>query len=90
MVLLINGLQMTALLPMGTALPVIPVDVLRASTLGGGLVEFFLGKNILMEGQPVEAVVEMHPFAVAGFIGLLVNSLALLPLGSKFVCEYVF
>jgi membrane-associated protease RseP (regulator of RpoE activity) len=67
---------------MGTLLPVIPVDVLRASTLGGSLVEFFLGKNILMEGQPVEAVIEMHPYAVAGFMGIIVNSLALLPLGN--------
>jgi hypothetical protein len=82
---LLNGLELTASGNVSGLLPVIPVDILRTSSLGGGLVEFFLGGNILMPGQPPGAVVQLHPFAVAGFIGCITNSLALLPLGSKYI-----
>jgi hypothetical protein len=82
---LVYGLGTTASGDVSGLLPVIPVDFLRASSLGGGLVEFFLGKNTLMSGQPIDAVVQLHPLAVAGFIGCITNSLALLPLGSKYI-----
>lgn len=82
---LVNGLEMTASGNVSGLLPVLPVDLLRTSSLGGGLIEFFLGKNTLMAGQPLGAVVQLHPFAVAGFIGCITNSLALLPLGSKYI-----
>ena len=76
---------MTASGDVSGLLPVIPVDILRTSSLGGGLVEFFLGNGILMPEQAPNAVVQLHPFAVAGFIGCITNALALLPLGSKYI-----
>ena len=65
-------------------MPVVPVQMLRTSSLVGGLVEFTLGKNTLLPALPLDAVVEMHPFAVAGFVGCIVNSLSLLPLGREY------
>lgn len=65
-------------------LPVLPVDFVRSSSLGGGLVEFFLGPTALLPDQGPNAFVQLHPFAIAGFIGCLINSLALLPLGRKY------
>ena len=83
LILLLSGLEMTSSMDIGTPLPVLPVDVLRASSLGGGMVQFFLGNGAVMPGQGPAAVVELHPLAIAGFMGCLTNSLALLPLGRK-------
>jgi hypothetical protein len=66
-------------------LPVLPVDLIRASSLGGGMVQFFLGNGVVMPDQGPAAMIALHPFAIAGFLGCIVNSLALLPLGSKFL-----
>ena len=83
----ILGLQVTALVDMETSLdfPGLPVFLLRSSALSSALIEFFLGKGTLLSGVslPADAVLPLHPFAIAGFVGLIVNSLALLPLGSK-------
>jgi hypothetical protein len=87
LVFLVVGLQETATMDLNTALdfPGLPMFLLRSSALGGGLIEFFLGKGTLLPGVnlPVEAVLPIHPFAISGFCGLMVNALALLPLGSK-------
>ena len=82
--LLASGLSMTASMDPSIALPVVPVDLLRASSFIGGMTSFFLGKGALMPNQGIEAVVELHPFAIAGVIGCLANALALLPLGREF------
>ena len=74
---------MTQTASLDSALPVLPVEFVRASSLGGGLVEFFLGKVALLPDQGPNAVIQLHPYAVAGFIGCLVNALAMLPLGRK-------
>ena len=81
--LLLNGLELTSSMALGTQLPVVPVDLLRASSLGGGLVEYFLGRTAIMAGQGPAAVLPLHPYGIAGFIGLLTNALALLPLGRE-------
>lgn len=65
-------------------LPALPIVLLRASALGGSMVEFFLGNGALDSLNPELAVLPLHPFAVAGFSGLLINALALLPLGRKY------
>ena len=70
-------------------MPVVPVQMLRTSSLVGGLVEFTLGKNTLLPALPLDAVVEMHPFAVAGFVGCIVNSLSLLPLGREYPVDWI-
>jgi len=62
-------------------LPVLPVDLARASSLGGGMIQYFLGKYALQPDQGPEAYVALHPFAISGWIGCTINALALLPLG---------
>eukprot|EP00980_Cylindrotheca_fusiformis_P031007 scaffold25699_cov137-Cylindrotheca_fusiformis.AAC.11 len=79
--LLLVGLEMTSSIDGNTQLPVLPVDLVRASSLGGGMVQFFLGNAVLMKDQGAAAMIALHPLAIAGFLGCMVNSLALLPLG---------
>ena len=64
-------------------LPVLPADLARASSLGGGTIQYFLGKYALMPDQVPGAFVELHPFAISGLIGCIINALAMLPLGRK-------
>ena len=71
--------------------PALPLEILRQSTLGGGIVEFILGAGALSvpggaEGTSAIATINipLHPVAIAGYMGLIVNSLALLPIGSKY------
>ena len=82
---LVTGLEVTNAADPETLkfLPSLPVDVLRSSTLGGSLVDYFLGggQGFVTLQDPKEAV-PLHPFVIAGFTGLLANALALLPLGS--------
>jgi hypothetical protein len=83
--LLLTGLEITSSMDMNAQLPALPVDLIRASSLGGGMVQFFLGNGVVMPDQGPAAMIELHPFAIAGFVGCMVNSLALLPLGRKFL-----
>jgi len=73
-----------------TLLPALPLEILRQSTLGGGIINGILGNGALSlpEGAVGTAAVAgitipLHPVAVAGYISLVVNSLAMLPVGSK-------
>lgn len=70
-------------------LPVLPVDLARASSLGGGMIQYFLGKYALQPDQGPEAYVALHPFAISGWIGCTINALALLPLGRKLLYERI-
>lgn len=65
-------------------LPSIPTYILRASTLGGTLIESFIGPGVLSTDLMSSSRLPMHPVAIAGYIGLLANALALLPLGSTY------
>jgi membrane-associated protease RseP (regulator of RpoE activity) len=87
---LVGGLAMTAAMDFNQAaeLPALPVFLLRSSALGGGLIELFLGKGVLTAGLSADTVLPMHPFAIAGFLGIITNALALLPLGSKCYAAY--
>jgi membrane-associated protease RseP (regulator of RpoE activity) len=63
-------------------LPALPVSVLKLSTLGGTIVDnFFGGNGIVTLGSPKDAI-SLHPYAIAGFCGLLINAVSLLPLGA--------
>lgn len=53
------------------------------------MVQFFLGKVALLPDQGPGALVELHPFAIAGFVGCLVNALAMLPLGRKYYFHHL-
>ena len=64
-------------------LPSLPVELLRSSSLAGGIIEWLLGDGILLSPDPL-SLVPLHPYAIAGFVGIMTNSLSLLPLGSKY------
>jgi hypothetical protein len=70
--------------------PALPLEILRQSTLGGGIIENILGYGALhVPGAALGTAavagmtVPLHPVAIAGYISLIVNALALLPIGSK-------
>ena len=72
-------------------LPALPLDILRQSTLGGGIIDAILGNGALAvpDGAIGTAAVSgitipLHPVAVAGYISLVVNALAVLPIGSTY------
>lgn len=62
-------------------LPSLPVELLRSSSLAGGIIEWLLGDGILLSPDPL-SLVPLHPYAIAGFVGIMTNSLSLLPLGN--------
>jgi len=64
-------------------LPAVPVELLRASSLGGGIIEWLLGDGILgISPDDASAVIRLHPYAVGGYLGIVVNALNLLPIGN--------
>ena len=86
---LVVGSQLSAVSDPST-FPALPLEILRQSTLGGGIIESILGNDVLSipEGARGTALVNgmtvpLHPVALAGYFGLVVNALALLPIGSK-------
>lgn len=86
---LVVGSQLT-LVSDPAFLPALPLDILRQSTLGGGIVDAILGGGALNVPPGAEAsqavagmTVALHPVAIAGYIGLILNGLALLPIGSE-------
>lgn len=62
-------------------LPTLPVDFIKASSLGGNIINSLMNDQILTL-QDKDAV-PLHPFAIAGFCGLMINALSLLPIGRK-------
>jgi len=79
------GLQ-TTLLADPTAMeyyPTLSVDLINYSALGGYVMDMVLGGSEgIITSQDISNVVKVHPYAIAGYIGLMVNCLDLLPLGS--------
>jgi membrane-associated protease RseP (regulator of RpoE activity) len=69
--------------------PALPLEILRQSTLGGGIIESMLGSGALsvpggaLGTQAVaQMMIPLHPVAVAGYISLVLNALAMLPVGT--------
>lgn len=58
------------------------VEQIKCSTLGSGIVDFLFGGSGVITSQDPKNVIQLHPFAVAGFSGLVIQSLEMLPLGS--------
>jgi thiamine transporter ThiT len=80
---LVIGSQLT-LTSDASMLPSLSLSILTQSALGGGIINLILG-NILFVPQSslaAEMTVPLHPIAIAGFFSLIVNSLALVPIGS--------
>eukprot|EP00557_Chaetoceros_sp_GSL56_P003532 CAMPEP_0176489474 /NCGR_PEP_ID=MMETSP0200_2-20121128/7308_1 /TAXON_ID=947934 /ORGANISM="Chaetoceros sp., Strain GSL56" /LENGTH=850 /DNA_ID=CAMNT_0017886619 /DNA_START=116 /DNA_END=2668 /DNA_ORIENTATION=+ len=65
-------------------LPSLPVNLLRSSGLAGGMVEWLLGDGTLSSklGNDSTALIKLHPYTIAGFIGIMTNALNLLPVGN--------
>jgi len=79
------GLQLTVTMDPEASkyLPSVPVAFLKLSTLGGSLIDQVLGggAGIVLQQEP-ETLISLHPFAIAGFVGMIINSLDLIPIGS--------
>lgn len=82
--LLYSGLELTAFATpeVRATLPGLTVELLRSSSLGGGMVQWLLGDGVLLSPTPGEAIVPLHPYAIAGFGGIVTNALCLLPIGN--------
>ena len=64
-------------------LPSLPVNLVRSSSLAGGMVEWLLGDGTLVSADAdPSALIRLHPFAIAGFVGIVSNALNLLPVGN--------
>ena len=83
LLLLYTGLEMTAFMDSAAQqqLPSVPAEVLRSSALGGGCIDYLLGDGVLNSPDPAQ-MIKLHPFAIAGFGGLVINALSLLPIGN--------
>ncbi|KAL3817745.1 hypothetical protein ACHAXA_010965 [Cyclostephanos tholiformis] len=83
LILLYTGLEMTAFMDTSSLakLPSIPVEILRSSALGGGIIDYLLGDGVLKSPDPSQ-MIKLHPYAIAGFSGLMINALSLLPIGN--------
>ena len=76
-------------------LPALPLEFLRQSSLGGAIIESVLGAGILDVPDAAAGTaavanlnIPLHPFAIAGYLGLLVNAISLWPVGSKYSTSY--
>ena len=82
---LLVGLQLTTTVDPSTAqyLPSLPVGYVTQSTLAGTIIDLVLGggDGILLN-QDVATQIPLHPVAIGGFFGLIINALDLVPVGS--------
>jgi len=81
--LLIYGIfQTNSMDPASYALlPTLQVDFIKASSLGGNIINSLMDNQVLsMAGKDA---VPLHPSAIAGFCGLMINALSLLPIGQS-------
>jgi Zn-dependent protease len=84
LIFLVTGLQLTLLADAATVqqLPALPVNVLCISTLGATLIDYLFGGGPgFVSLQDPQSFVQLHPLAIAGFLGLIMNALEVLPLG---------
>jgi membrane-associated protease RseP (regulator of RpoE activity) len=82
---LLTGLQLTTTVDPATAqlLPSLPVGFICQSSLGGTLVDMILGGGDgILINQEAATQIPLHPIAIAGFVGMIINALDLLPIGS--------
>ena len=80
------GLQLTATMDAESfaKLPALPTSFLQSSTLISSIIDGVLDIGLLRAPDPTFPV-PLHPAAIAGYMGLLFNTLNLIPYGSKFV-----
>jgi hypothetical protein len=83
-IFLIYGIQETNLADseMLKSFPGLSVSDLKVSALGSGIIDYFYGGQGFLTNQDPSVVVPLHPFAIGGFAGLIIQSIEMLPLGS--------
>jgi len=81
---LFGGLFQTssATAAVSSTFPNVSVDFLRISALASEILSNVVGGDILLTPDPVNTLVGVHPWVIAGYIGILTNGLSLLPLGT--------
>lgn len=68
-------------------LPALPLTLLRQSSLGGGIIDGIAPglldlPDTALNSKPIADInIPLSPFAIAGFIGLMINAINLLPVG---------
>lgn len=67
-------------------LPSLPLELIKSSSLGANILNSLMGNQLLIQNAP--SIVPLHPTAIAGFCGLIVNALSLLPIGRKLL-DYI-
>ncbi len=83
-ILLVYGVQAT-LIADPEALkyfPALTVEEIRLSSLGSVIIDFLFGGSGVITSQNPGNSVSLHPFAVGGFAGLIIQAVEMLPLGS--------
>jgi len=86
MCFLLIGLQLTLNMDADAVkyAPAVPVYFLKLSSLGGGIVDYVLGggtDGIILNQDPTTPVI-LHPFAIGGLAGLMINALDTIPIGA--------
>lgn len=84
-ILLFAGVQMTTATTdaaIYSYFPSLSMDVLKISRLGGSIIDAALNGALTSTLNSDVSSIQLHPFALAGYVGLIVNALNLLPLGS--------
>lgn len=84
-IFLTYGIQATLMADPDTLqyFPALTVEEIKLSTLGGGIVDFLFGGSGVITSQNPGNSISLHPFAIGGFAGLIIQSVELLPLGSN-------
>jgi len=86
-IMLIYGLLQTAQIVKPeeiAALPHVPLQFLKLSTLTSSTIQTFLGTDVLLSLDPTadSGTVAVHPLVLAAHLGLLVNGLSLFPVST--------
>lgn len=84
-IILFSGLFQTssATAAVSSTFPHVSVEFLRISALASEILSNVVGGDILLSPDPINTLISVHPWVIAGYLGILTNGLNLLPLGSK-------
>ena len=78
---LLAGLQLTAGIASDQVpfLPHMPLEFFQLSFLTSATIESILGTDVLLSIDPLSNNVAVHPWVIAGHVGILINALNFLP-----------
>lgn len=76
--MLVAGLNMTAMAKSFSAFPMVPAAVMKSSFLIGSIASVIMPKAMLV---PLSQPISVHPFVMIGLAGLIMSAVNLLPIG---------